>query len=87
MRRRAGASKNSSIDTSAQGAEATALRVEKTDAVSCLTPYEANRQRAAQQRLRSRAGQSAERKMRVPEDVFEDFKGRRKGILRALTTE
>ncbi|KAA6420258.1 MAG: PHD finger [Trebouxia sp. A1-2] len=25
--------------------------------------------------------------MRVPEDVFEDFKGRRKGILRALTTD
>ena len=25
--------------------------------------------------------------MRSPEDVFEDFKGRRKGILRALTTE
>lgn len=25
--------------------------------------------------------------MRAPEDVFEDFKQRRKGILRALTTE
>jgi hypothetical protein len=54
-----------------------------------LDAVRGNRQKSSSAAFakQSRTEQSAERKMRVPEDVFEDFKGRRKGILRALTTE